>query len=111
MITQYTYQTPNTFAEWQTFARAVNACAARITLARHEAGWKLAASVGINRDMCCVHNASIDDAMTGWCSGPGGRERLKVAKRAVHILNDWSAARLAEQIVARAFDRVNRNAA
>lgn len=102
------YQNPKTFAEWQTFARAVNDCAQRITHARHEAGWQLAATVGIPRDGCCLHNASIDDKMTGWCAGPGGYERLRVAKRATHILNDWRVSHLAEKIVARAFERVMR---
>lgn len=103
------YQTPKTFAQWQAFARAVHAAADRITNARHDAGWRLAATVGIPRDMCCLHNASIDENFTGWCAGADGYNRLKVAKRANHIVNDWTASRLADRIVGRAWQSMQRS--
>ena len=74
---------------------------------RDERAWALAASVGIDRNMCCLHNASIDDEMRGWCAG--NPRRLKVAKRAAYILNDWRASRLAERIISRAYDRMCRS--
>lgn len=78
---------------------SIRARAAMVQSSIHERGWALAASVGIGRCMCSVHNASIDDALRGWCSGNPGR--LKVAKRAKAILSDWSASRLADVICAR----------
>jgi hypothetical protein len=98
-------RSPRTFAEWQAFSRTVHAIANRITNSIHEKGWQIAESVGISRNMCCVHNASIDDELKGWCAG--NPARLKAAKRANHLLNDWRASRLADRISARAFDRVN----
>lgn len=100
------FAAPNTFAEWQTFARNVNETAQRLKASRDAEAWKIAAAVGIPRDGCCLHNASIDDGMRGWCAGAGGRERLKAAKRANYILNDWRAHQLAEAIIRRAWDRV-----
>lgn len=75
----------------------------RITNAQHDAGWRLAASVGIPRDGCCLHNASIDENFTGWCAGAGGYNRLKVAKRANHIVSDWTASQMADRVIARAW--------
>lgn len=105
------YQLPETFAEWQAFSIAVHNCATRIKSARDDIAWRLAASVGIPRDGCCLHNASIDESLTGWCAGVGGYERLQVAKRASHLLNDWRIVNLANRITQRAFDSVNRRAA
>ncbi len=92
------------FKEWQDFAAKVHAHAANAERMRQDRGWALAASVGIERNMCCLHNASIDDAMTGWCKG--NPHRLKVAKQARYILDDFTASRLADRIAARAFDRL-----
>jgi hypothetical protein len=72
----------------------------------HERGWALAASVGIPRDLCCLHNASLDDGLRGWCAG--NPERLRVAKLAKAILNDWSASRLADAICARMWRNFSR---
>ncbi len=77
-------------------SRVVNSIQAR--------AWKLAASVEIPRDMCCLHNASIDDEMKGWCADSPGR--LKVAKRAVLMMDGaWAISDLARRIEARAFNR------
>lgn len=92
-----------TFTEWQERSTSIRKRAERLQKSRHERGWKLAASVGIPRDFCCLHNASIDTELKGWCKGRP--ERLRVARRAMHILNDWSAIRLAESITRRMFER------
>lgn len=91
------------FAAWQAFAQTVQARADAVTKSRHDKAWNLAATVGIPRCGCCLHNASIDDAMNGWCHN--NPKRLKVAKRAVRILNDWRASRLASTIINRAYPR------
>lgn len=100
----------NTETEWQpAFAlflaesRAITARAARLTHSIHARAWRLAASVGIGRDACCLHNASIDDRMTGWCKA--NPERLRAAKRATAILSDWTAHGIAETISARLWKR------
>lgn len=95
---------PITFKEWQAIAQRVNSIAKRLQDARHDQGWKLAASVGIPHDMCCLHNASIDDNLTGWCHK--NPERLRVAKQANHIVNDWEISHKAQKIVSRAWNRI-----
>ncbi|MDD5350041.1 MAG: hypothetical protein PHQ12_07505 [Chthoniobacteraceae bacterium] len=91
-------------AKWQAFTRDINARARRLDDSIHERGWALAATVGIPRCGCSVHNASIDDAMTGWCAG--NPERLKVAKRAAYLLSLWPGSNLAERINRRAYNRI-----
>lgn len=93
-----------TFKDWQRFAAMVENRATRLQSARHDEGWKLAASVGIPHDMCCLHNASIDTELKGWCfENP---ERLKAARRANHIVNDWSISEKARKIVNRAWNKM-----
>ncbi len=94
----------DTFKDWQEFARIINARSKALTESVHAKGWQLAASVGIPHCLCCLHNASIDDNMTGWCAG--NPQRLKVAKRANHILNDWEASRKAERIIRKAWNQM-----
>lgn len=85
------------FAQWRTYCDEISARAKLITEARHETGWNLAASVGIPHDMCCLHNASIDDNMKGWCfENP---TRLAAAKLANAIVNDWRASRVADRMI------------
>lgn len=95
---------PQTFAEWKAYCKQVDAMAERITRAKHERGWALAATVGIGRCMCSLHNASIDDELKGWCAGPDGRRRLKAARAALRLLDDWTAHRIAERVINRAWD-------
>jgi hypothetical protein len=91
------------FKAWQEFAQRIGDRAKVAQQSKHDRAWKLAASVGIPRDACCLHNASIDTDMTGWCfQNP---QRLKVAKRAAHMLNDWAISRKAESIISRAYPR------
>ena len=101
-----------TFAEWQEFTRRVRDMADRISRAREDRGWALAASVGIPRNTCCLHNASIDTDYRGWCSGPDGHHRLKVAKQANWMVTTWcwEPYRLADRIIARAWERVQKRA-
>ncbi len=54
--------------------------------------------------MCCLHNASIDEAGKGWCFGKP--ERLAVAKHAKRIVVDWTASNLADAIIAKAWNRM-----
>jgi hypothetical protein len=95
----------DSFKQWQEYARSIDARVERLTESIHNRGWKLAKSVGIGRCGCSLHNASIDDNLTGWCS-EGGREMLKVAKRANLIVNDWSISDLGECITRKAYNRM-----
>lgn len=90
--------------QWQAYVRTVHAIAKRVDDAMHERGWNLAASVGIGRCSCSLHNASIDDGMTGWCKD--NPQRLKVAKTANYYVNQWPGSRLAEKIVKRSWNRM-----
>lgn len=92
------------FKTWQDFADKVYAHRDAIIRMRDERAWKLAASVGIGQCMCSLHNASIDDSLTGWCHN--NPHRLRVAKQANHILSDWRASRLTDSIVRRAYERI-----
>lgn len=93
---------PNTFKEWQAYSANINARARALQASIHEQGWALAATVGIPRCMCSLHNAAIDDNMTGWCHN--NPHRLKVAKRADHIVNDFTVSDMAQRITRRAWD-------
>ena len=92
------------FRKWQAFVSETQARARAITDKRHEAGWSLAATVGIPRCGCSLHNASIDDNMTGWCKD--NPTRLAVAKRAARILDDWRASRVARRMIARRWNEL-----
>jgi hypothetical protein len=92
------------FAAWKQITHRIRTRTEALQKAQHEKGWELAASVGIPRCGCSLHNASIDDDMTGWCKG--NPERLKVAKRAKHILDNWSASRLGARLIQRAWNRL-----
>lgn len=91
------------WARWQRLARRARAIAERLERDRSEQAWVLAATVGIPRNMCCLHNASIDEDLKGWCAGPGGLERLRVAKRVKWMLDEWAwePVRKADAIVRR----------
>jgi hypothetical protein len=76
------------FAAWQAFAQAVSDLEKRVNDMRLDRAFKLAASVGIPRNGCALHNASIDTEMRGWCfNNPA---RLKVAKRAAWLASNWA---------------------
>lgn len=93
------------FKAWQDFARNIDSRAKAISEHRRELGWELAASVGIPRCGCSLHNASIDHELTGWCAN--NPKRLKVAKRANWMVNEWAwePTTLAHGIVGRAYDK------
>lgn len=92
------------FKAWQDFATKIRQRADAAEKMRMERAWALAATVGIPRCGCSLHNASIDDELRGWCAG--NPKRLKVAKRANHILMDSRISRLADSIVSRAYARM-----
>lgn len=94
----------NAFALWQAYAKSIRRRADALTNRIHDRGFAIAATVGIPRDLCCLHNASIDEDLRGWCKD--APERLAVAKRAVRIIDDWSASRLAEVLISRAYNRI-----
>jgi hypothetical protein len=79
--------------------RAIRERATRLQNSIHDRGFALARTVGIPRSICCLHNASIDDGLTGWCAR--NPAMLKVAKRADAIVNDWSASNLGYAITGR----------
>lgn len=91
-----------TFEQYQEFSRKISERAKRLQDSIHERGWQLAATVGIPHCGCSLHNASIDDSLSGWCYR--NPERLKVAKRANHIVNDWTVSHLADRIIRRAWN-------
>lgn len=91
-----------TFGQWQVFARNIRLRAQALDQSVHERAFEIARQAGITRDLCCIHNAAIDDNLTGWCyRNPA---RLKAAKLANHLLNQWTASRLADRIIARAWN-------
>lgn len=96
------------FANWKAYAAAIDARAKAITDRRHARGWSIAASVGIPRNGCALHNASIDDDLSGWCKDNPGR--LAAAKLARRYVNDWRASAAADRMTARAWDALNSGA-
>jgi hypothetical protein len=78
-------------AEWRSIADKVRKRAVAVDDSTHDRGWAMAATVGIPRCGCSLHNASIDDAMTGWCKGTP--ERLRVAKRANQAMHPFYVVR------------------
>lgn len=91
-----------TIEEWRDFTARVERRYSKLQNRFHDEGWKLAQSVGIGHCGCSLHNASIDDAMTGWCAG--NPERLRVAKIANAIVGDWTYSQRAHNIVAAAWN-------
>lgn len=102
--TTHTLTWQEAFAQWQRIAHNATERAKLIKDARDAKAWELAASVGIGRCGCSLHNASIDTELRGWCKG--NPHRLKVAKQATHILDDWTPYELAERISANAWNRL-----
>lgn len=92
------------FAQWKQLAHKVNAEAKASDDALHEAGWALAATVGIPRDGCCLHNASIDDELNGWCAG--NPQRLVVAKEAKALVSSFPASREADLLIKSEWNRL-----
>ena len=92
------------FKEWSELASELRKRGKAIDDSKHDAAWKLAASVGIPRCGCSLHNASIDDDMAGWCKG--NPERLKVAKQANHLLMNWDGSRTADKAIKAAWNRL-----
>ena len=69
-----------------------------------ERAWALAAAVGIPRDGCCLHNASIDDGLNGWCKDRP--DRLQFAKQAVAMFNaSWAVTDLGWRLWRRGYNR------
>lgn len=95
-----------TFEQWKSLDREVRARASRINRMKHNRGWKLAASVGIGRCGCSLHNASIASVGAGWGAGPDGRRRIRVARAAARLVNCYEASRIAERISRRAWESV-----
>lgn len=92
------------FAEWQRIATDARRRAERIDSSIQNKGWELAATVEIPRNACALHNASIDDGLTGWCfQNP---ERLRVAKRANYLVNQWPGSKIADRLVRSAWNRL-----
>lgn len=97
-------QTNPQFQQWLDTYGRLRARVERLTTSIHDRGWRLAATADIPRDMCCLHNASIDEGLKGWCKD--SPDRLRVAKQACRILHDWSAHRLLECLAAKAWNRL-----
>lgn len=94
------------FQDWQAFARNTRQRAEKLARARLDAGFALAASVGIPRCGCSLHNASIDDDLKGWCAN--NPHQLKVAKQANYMVTElaWHPTRLADRIINRAYAKI-----
>lgn len=93
---------PQTFEQWQHYARTIENRVKALEFLYHQKGWNIAKQAGIGLDMCCIHNASIDDALKGWCfQNP---ERLKAAKRANFILSDFHISHLGQRLIDRAWN-------
>ena len=66
--------------------------------------WRIAWAAGIPRDMCCLHNASIDSTLSGWCKD--NPQRLKIARRCVEMIDQsWAVTHMGERIWKRAYNR------
>jgi len=92
------------FTEYQKQSENIRERAQRVQDSIHNRGWNLAQSVGIGRCGCSLHNASIDDKLTGWCfKNP---ERLRVAKLANALVNDWSVSHIADRIISRLYNKL-----
>lgn len=94
---------PDRFRAWVDYCAQVRAMVDRIRAARADRAFAIAAAVGIPRHGCCLHNASIDRELRGWCAGRP--DRLKAARRAVHILNTDKAYSLGQALMARHYPR------
>ncbi len=92
------------FQKWREIATEARSRAKRIDDSIHERGWALAASVGIPRCGCSLHNASIDDEMTGWCKD--NPQRLKVAKQANYLVSQWRGSRIADKAIKSDWNRL-----
>jgi hypothetical protein len=94
------------FEAWQKFAENIRSRGEALAISRMEQGFALALSVGIPRDLCCLHNASIDDEMTGWCAN--NPKRLKAAKKAAWMCSEWcwEPTRLASKIISKAWNEM-----
>lgn len=92
------------FKAWVDYANQTRDRAERIDRARRQRGWALAASVGIPRCGCSLHNASIDDKMTGWCYG--NPERLQAAKVAAKWTSEYRAGAMASLMIDAAYQRM-----
>lgn len=95
-----------THTEWCEFASKVRAMGERLDRSRHDRGFAIAEAAGISRDLCCIHNCSISEPGRGWGAGPDGPARIKAARRAKHLLADWSGSNLADRIINRAYAKV-----
>jgi hypothetical protein len=96
---------PTNFKEWQDYANRVHELAARIYKMRADRGWAIARDeAGIGRCMCSLHNCSIATIGKGWGHNPGGRERIKAARRALRLIDDYTMNRIADRVVSRAWE-------
>lgn len=83
-----------THAEWSARYNRMKGIAERIDRMRTERAKRIFSDAYGWRDTTgangvTIHNASIDDNLRGWCSGPDGRRRLRAAKLAKHV---WDSA-------------------
>lgn len=92
------------FAKWKALASAVRERAQALDASMQQRGWDFAATVGIPHCGCSLHNASIDDDLQGWCKD--NPERLRVAKRANYMVNQWQASRIADRVIKAAWNRL-----
>lgn len=91
---QTTYQ--DAFARLIARSQRRKAIASRLEKRERELAWKLAASVEIPQCMCCLHNASIDHKLEGWCHN--NMHRLVVAKCVVAMFRKaWRFSTRCEQ--------------
>lgn len=87
-------------------SQAINRRGAALAARIQARAWALAATVDIPRDGCCLHNASIDDGRKGWCAGPDGAHRLRVAKHASRMFDEaWKVHTLAERAASKEYAR------
>lgn len=92
------------FNAFQSHASALRKRTDALIRSIQDRAWRKAASVEIPRDGCCLHNASIDDNLRGWCAG--NPERLRVAKAAsVQMEHAWKINRLFERLYAILWNR------
>lgn len=94
------------FQAWQDYAQQMRERARRIEQMKRERAFAIAATVGLPPHALCIHNASLDTNCKGWSAA--GPHVYKTARRARRLLDDWTASRLADKLISKAWDRLNK---
>lgn len=93
---------------WQAFHIRVNAIADRVRKLKRERAaviW-LRAFGSPMPPLNCVHNATLDDQLNGWCTT---RAQLRAARQCKALLHDWDASHVADRASKRKWSQLFSN--